>query len=157
MTGRERSRARNIGKTSWTLPPARYPDTEAKASSRCRISLVRIRSICRICAFLEEDTTVSLHHGRLLGSFVSGLVRIPRCWACGNIDAAFEDFGGLERQHPTRRNHYFLTGLRIAPHSFCSLANDKEAEGRQFHCLASLKAVADLLEHQFNQLRRLCA
>src|SRR6187455_504359 len=70
------------------------------------------------------------------------------------IDPLLQDGGGLEYHDPARRDRYLLAGLGIAADALPLLAHDKRAEGGQLHCLASLQAIGDFLQHQFDERRR---
>src|SRR5215470_16377361 len=69
------------------------------------------------------------------------------------IDPLLEDCRRLEHHHAPRRYRHFLAGLGVPADSLALLANHKRTKRRQFHGLASLKAVRDFLQDQLDQCR----
>src|SRR5215467_12001583 len=74
--------------------------------------------------------------------------------AVGIVDALLEDRGWLEHHDAPRRDRHFLAGLGIAPDALAFLAHHEGTKGRQFHRLASFKAIGDFLQYHLNERGR---
>src|SRR5262249_19408170 len=67
------------------------------------------------------------------------------------VDPLLEDGRGLEHHHAARRDRNLSSGLRVAADALAFLADHERAERGQFDCLALLKAVRNLFQHQFHE------
>src|SRR3981081_3820124 len=70
------------------------------------------------------------------------------------VNALLEGRRRLQHPHPARRGRHFLTGLGITPDPLAFLAHHERAERGQLHRLATLEAVGNFLQNQFDERGR---
>jgi len=68
-----------------------------------------------------------------------------------SVDALLEDRGRLEYYHAARRDRHFLAGIGIAPDPLALLAHHERAERRELHRLATLEAIGDFFQDEFDE------
>src|SRR4051794_32945756 len=74
--------------------------------------------------------------------------------AVPGVDPLLQDRRRLEHHDPAGRDRHLGAGLGVATDALTLLADHEGAERGQLHRLAFLKAIGDLLQHEFHEGRR---
>src|SRR3712207_4951787 len=72
-------------------------------------------------------------------------------------DSVAHDLAGAEGHHAARRDRHFDTRLRIAAHALTLVTQDEGAEARNLDFSAFRKCMAHVVQHAFDETRRLGA